>query len=623
MSFLKLLGPDQSTVLFDFDDPSGAANPSTVITDLSTGLDLGTIEPENRIFAYDDYGASRLGASHPPMEAAFGFKARAATDDALWAGLGQLGRYLTSVAVDHPLFLSFLELTEVRYLDVIGILQLPALLRGQGAGSLIALKKDSLGPIPIRLLIQPWKRGPSVTTSGVTVPDDPATSTKCRVYPLTVTGDLPTPGRVRVQVDSGATTQRIVIGHRALKSRVSSFFADGLSDTYFLQLEATAANRGWTGTHGTDTSATTDANASPGSSNTIARVTHSSNPTLLQRRTRHTRTTKMDSLRGAWDVWCRVKGNGARDYRLQLRWGPSTADPAINVMPEVRHDLSSSPAAFGYVEKKLGRIYFPETVPLAGCALEVWTRQASGTATNLDLDLLWLVPANAATVVVPGGSSDEWLGSQLASPPAQITGDPAWTAGTVAASGALSMNAANEGCGTPPNAGIVWGVGRHEFVFSPRNFLGTFTYKHRVVNITDNTEVASFSEAMTNNYAQGAFLSFDGVAGKAYQAQSVITAYTSGRLDIELITHQFSPTLASGESARTEPLRLAVDRLDGSGNLAAYLGVEGKVPVMLEPGDNHLFIRCDEVPLTSYSEGENKLARTPTVTVAYDPRYAI
>lgn len=41
MGILQLLGPDQSTVLWDFDDATGAANPSTVITNLAAGVDMG------------------------------------------------------------------------------------------------------------------------------------------------------------------------------------------------------------------------------------------------------------------------------------------------------------------------------------------------------------------------------------------------------------------------------------------------------------------------------------------------------------------------------------------------------------------------------------------------------
>jgi hypothetical protein len=45
MGVLQLLDADETTVLFDFHDPTGAANPGTVSTKLGAALDLGSIEP--------------------------------------------------------------------------------------------------------------------------------------------------------------------------------------------------------------------------------------------------------------------------------------------------------------------------------------------------------------------------------------------------------------------------------------------------------------------------------------------------------------------------------------------------------------------------------------------------
>ncbi len=46
MGVLQLLDADETTVLFDFHDPTGAANPGTVSTKLGAALDLGSIEPD-------------------------------------------------------------------------------------------------------------------------------------------------------------------------------------------------------------------------------------------------------------------------------------------------------------------------------------------------------------------------------------------------------------------------------------------------------------------------------------------------------------------------------------------------------------------------------------------------
>jgi hypothetical protein len=46
MGVLQLLDADETTVLFDFHDTTGAANPGTVSTKLSAALDLGSVEPD-------------------------------------------------------------------------------------------------------------------------------------------------------------------------------------------------------------------------------------------------------------------------------------------------------------------------------------------------------------------------------------------------------------------------------------------------------------------------------------------------------------------------------------------------------------------------------------------------
>ena len=73
------------------------------------------------------------------------------------------------------------------------------------------------------------------------------------------------------------------------------------------------------------------------------------------------------------------------------------------------------------------------------------------------------------------------------------------------------------------------------------------------------------------------------------------------------ITDDFLPSLTTSESARTEPgpRRYGVDRLDASGNLAGYLGCEGEVPVLLEPGDNHLFFRYEEIRAAGYEDNQS------------------
>lgn len=620
MGLLQLLAPDQTTVLWDFDDPTGAANPSTVATDLKTSMDMGTIEPVHDVFTTTAPGGMKLATEYHPVEMLVPFTASAATDDALWAGLGQLARYLAAAASDHPAVLKWTDLTEARYIDVLGALNLPALLRGQRESGLISVRKNSMGPIPLRLLRQPWARGPQVSVSGVTVPDDPATSTKARVFPLTVAGDLPTPAQIRVQIDAASSpaVERVLIAHRARGSRAATFLTDYTAETGFLQLEADG--RGWTVTRSNDTSTATDANASPGSGTSVARIAYTTDPAVPKVRIHATRTTKLDSLRGAWDVWIRVKAAAARDYRLQLRWSPSVTTTPAFTLKEIKHDTSAqgTPAAFGYVEKNLGRIVLPQQGTLGGLTLDVWSYIASGTAQNLDCDLIWLVPAyDQGTIVTVGGSSTVTLGNAMASPVSNPAGG---TAGTVQPSKGLALDTSTDNVGLSPNTGIVYPAGHHRVRYRLAVGGDPKTAKLNVRNITGSSDAASRTVTINPGTADF-YLEFDANGTSAYQPQvDDPSALIVVILEIEVT---YIPALGSGESARTDPARYTVDRLDSSGNVSGFLGNEGELPAILAPGDNQIMVRCDDIPLALYEEGENKLGRTPTVSVIYDPRYAL
>lgn len=382
MTVLDLLASDETTVLFSFDDPSGAVNPNAVKTTLMADLDVGTIEPSPSIFRTSQ-GASRIAEPVvDPVEMRFSFTASATTYANLATGLGVLARWLR----DPPGPLRFVDGSVTRYYDLLGTTALPTLFRGQSAAGLVVDRFSSVGPIPIRLLRQPWTRGASVTTSAVTVPNDPATSTKVRVYPVTITGDLPTPAKIKVITD---TTSRniteVFIAHRARGGNASTFFSNYLSETGFAQLEA--SGRGWTVAFGSDTAGAVDANASPGSGTSVARCTYA---TLASQGSRviASRTTNMDSLRGAWDVWLRCAASATALHRIWLLWRASSEVSYVQ-LDYVEHNATTTI----YTDKKLGRIYIPEgAVPVAGLWLNVHAARISGSG-NLDMDFLWLTPA--------------------------------------------------------------------------------------------------------------------------------------------------------------------------------------------------------------------------------------
>lgn len=697
MGKLQLLAADESTVLFDLDDPSGVANPNAVKTRLAAGVDLGSAGSSIMLFETTER-SFRTDATIRPVPFTIPILAKAATYDDLAAGLGQLTRWL----VDPPGPLRWTEGGQTRFIDLLGAEEFPALLRGQSVGAVIPSRADAMGPLPIRFLRQPYLRGLEITSSSATVPNDPATSTKVRTFPITVLGDLPTPAKVRVTVDADAnalqtsaaaddiidctshgfevgdaviftaltggagltvgtvyyviaanlaantfqvsatpggaavnfttditagsvklagTVAAIQLAYRSLGSKPSSVFADYLSDTGFLQLEATGRN--WTITLGTDTTGQVDEQGSPGGGgSTLARTSFATVATTA-RRVRATRTTALDSLRGRWDVWIRCKTTAIGEHGLSLHWGPSTADPADITEPEVRHEVPLGATVFGFVELKLATIQIPDGITLSGLALEVWARRISG-AGNLDTDFLWLTPADNQGVIGIGGTTTQWLGNELVTP-SGITGDAVWAAGTDSGTQRV-LNATNEAAGTPPAAGFDPPDGYHLVTFvvtSPPGFSGSS--KVRITNETDNVEVAAISATL---YLVGQTrvwqIIFQAVPGKSYLYGVYDITNTAGQLNVVSITDEFLPVLADLEGARTDPgPRYAVDRLNGAGNLAGFLPMSGEVVATLLPGANHIMVRCDEIALPQYSEPENKLPRTPSVIVAYSPRYAL
>lgn len=620
----RLLGPDQSTVLFDFVSTTGSGNPNTMVTKLMTDVAVSIGDVSHRLALRSTHGADLLGYDRVPGEISFSFSGDTATDDGLWQGMGTLGKYLLSAAVDHPIFLEWDETGTVFYYDIIGVLDLPQLLRGQPGGGLQSPRTRTLEPVPLRLLCQPWRRGASVTSSSDTVEDDPATGTPdgSRVYALTVTGDLPTPGKVRVQMDTGSAVERVLIGHRALKSRASTFFSDYIADTAWFQCEAT--NRNWTITLSNDTAAAADgALASPATGNVVAQVSGAGSTVgQMVRRVRATRTAAMDSLRGDWEPYLRVKATAAARWRIRAYWGPSTADPAPYGLDLKFHDTSANgtPSAFGYVELPLGVFHIPQTVALSGMAFEIHASRVSGTG-NLNMDLVWFPPYPTSTVYIPAEGSEVTLdGAELATP---VTNPASGTAGVVDGTN-LNLDTTTDNAGWPPAGGSVLAAGRYvvtwKFELSGGPPSGG-TVRAVIRNVTGSSDTYSATVSVTGSgvTTHRAFFDANGTSTYQPQADDPSTAFIS----IQSIKRAFTPAILVNESIRTDPSRYAVDRLDSSGNLSGYLGAEGQIPVLLQPGDNHLMLRADEIPLALYDENENKLDRDLTVTVTYDPRFAL
>ncbi|MGH2692318.1 MAG: hypothetical protein ACRDHM_07410 [Actinomycetota bacterium] len=263
--------------------------------------------------------------------------------------------------------------------------------------SLVA-SNSAVGPATYRLRLPQLEKASSTSdfaVGGQFVTNDPAVLGGC-VLPLFAVSEMPTGGLLILEGETGASVVEILGARRS--GRRSLY--DYVNETKAAQLDI--SGNGWTRTLGTDSTATADASASGGN---MVRSTHTTTPATAARRARVTRTTRLDSLRGEFDVWVRVKAAAARDYRLQLRWGLGTPDPVPFTEDEITWNLAGS-SSWDWVMQKLGKIKVPEEPAiLGGLTLELWTRMAATPAATLDADYFFLVPSDerVGTLKVPTG----------------------------------------------------------------------------------------------------------------------------------------------------------------------------------------------------------------------------
>jgi len=458
-----------------------------------------------------------------------------------------------------------------------------------------------------------------------TLGSDPASTTLPLLIPVYNPGTAPAPcildvalpdaNTAGVEMDYARLSNEGVMGRNRL--------ADFLNGPNYLQGETTA--EGWSWAVGTDSSSVADASSGVGlgaSGGNVLRVTHATDPTTSKVRATWTRSTRMDCLRGRWVVIARCKAAAARLYHLQLVWGPGSSPQYSN--DEVDHD-ATLPASYVYVPVNLGEIEFPEelSVALGTITLQLWTRLDSGTAANLDVDALWLIPAtDTAAATLPDGSTQTVNGAALGTPKDLGAADPTWTAPTYAGyAPSCNLGVANQGAGWGDNTnGAFQGVGHHVVVFS-WNFpigVGTFTYKVEVANLTDNVVVTS--QTYTGPATPAHFTlqqEFDGVAGKAYQPRVVCTVGASLSVVVESITHSVAPTVTQNQRVRTDagslPTRNDVEALDSSGNLLFEM-TPTQVPFWVPPGLSLVWVNELDAAPQGYVENAATNGRTFTVS---------
>jgi hypothetical protein len=610
-------------LLFDLNNPDGTGNPQSLRTRVRS-LDGGGntkatewFSPSNRdgdSLVFSRHGRRVLGVTLTVQGSAGDFATLRAgveelisvledgSDKEIWFEPdGATGRFLDFHTADISRILS-------------------------GGDGYFLMQRGMIVDYPLSIYVGPWERGAETTfINALTFGVDPVASVQGRTF--TMTGNTKAPLDLIISpVQAGSKVSEIIVA-----SRTRADVADLVSTTGMAKCDASANT--WTVALENDTTAVDDtANGGVGSGARLLGT--STNVGVMLRRVRITRTTLLDSLRGWEREFLRMRASAVSEWEVQLRWSPSLADPAGKTNTAVRQSIATGTTVFQYSELDLGHIMIPEEGALGGVALEIWARRISGTG-DLHMNFVRNLPATPdkdvlTRIVVPGGGTEQWLGSDLTTPPYKLTADPTWIAGTYEIpTPALNLNATNEAGGVPPNTGQTWNVGRHVVTFALRENAGlspSTVYKWRIVQVGSagsgsEAAVGTHTVSTEGNVFVTRQLTLDVATAQPYQPQVNVTTYGNAVILVNSITHEFIPVLSQNEQAHTEPDNGIVHKRDSSGSLLGVLGTEGQVPLMAPPELTAIFIIPLDVPKAGYTESESVKARTVTATAEGPPRF--
>jgi hypothetical protein len=456
-----------------------------------------------------------------------------------------------------------------------------------------------------------------------------------RVIPVKVASEVQTPLQLDFTAESGGNVQQILVaGYGNSNVTGDRSVVDYLNNRkWFTLSQQTLTN---------DTSIAIPVGldtAQLAVNKSVARVSGAgANPTAMAKRVRLTTSTLVECLLGTWDVYLRIgpyPGTTNDEYRVQVRWGPSTVDPSPFAMPEVIvNDLAHTTGA-QMSEFYMGRLTIPAGVALSGVSFEVWTRRLdSASGASLDLDTLMLIPVDSVSylgAIIPGRGSS-WTGPELVTPTSQPSGK---TAGRVL-SERMTLNDDGDAAGTPPNTGMTLSAGRHVFFFTfswskaPSTTVPggeTGSIQVRVRNITDNNnaavETATLPAAVARATQSGTYrMEFDAVAGKSYQLQfEMISSTAAGStFSISRVVEAFVPVNTGAQVLHTDPERETVDQLTTTGTFLQPYANSGPVPIRCNPGLNLLHIAPLDTAQVGAPSGQSIYSRYVSFRHRYRPR---
>jgi hypothetical protein len=346
-----------------------------------------------------------------------------------------------------------------------------------------------------------------------------------------------------------------------------------------------------------------------------------------QRLFSHTISTKLDSLRGTFEVYLRVKPTASTSWRFQLRYGASSV--VSNTNTKVTRDWTNA-TTFGWVLVDLGTLSLPHDVALAQLTLELWaerleTANASGDVVidELIIDSYFLMPIDDTAVLISqeSGDTDSWLGSELIAP------DEGGTIGTTQGS-EMWLNGSGQKVGTPPLKGTYWPVGltRFEVAMYTSDQSADEPCTLAIRNTTTDSDLATLAVTLPKKItATGATttvlatISGTLVADNRYQLV-VRSIGATPDVHVKSVARRQTPLVTADQAIVSDPELALVYTIDSSDNFVRRGMLQGPQPDVLEPGLHLLWVQLLDQPLAGFEDYEHVLSRTATVKVTYAPR---
>lgn len=380
MAYTLQLLDSAGNVVFDL-NTTGTTNPHEVQTAILESVNLGVPTGSPAFFQPSNLpGGFRTHRRDELVEGGLLIECRADTQDDLWSGINELTEAFQTHAV-----LKYVRdgSSQTRYIDLVHA----TVFNGGFEGDVDLSVRNAVSDVTVTFTRQPYLRGDLVTSSEITVNNDPAHETNGRVFSIDNQGNAPAPLETFSAFSSEDLDEQLVALLRPAPGFVTATYLASEDSSHFIQAED--MTNGAVG----DVSSVADAAASGGF---VKRTTFASATTMTNRFSYSWGIAGADpaAFQGAWDVYLRAKVS-ASPVNVMLAWGVSSSST---------HESEVTFTSTSMVEKYVGRVYWPQgRVGL----VSIWAERPSGSG-NLDVDFLVFVPTHQqARITTPSGDTHE------------------------------------------------------------------------------------------------------------------------------------------------------------------------------------------------------------------------